>query len=160
MDLHLRSDLPKKKVSIILLNEWDKGIPLVTIFNRQKGGDSWWDLIGGKRDPIIDGGVVRLETDLEAAYRELREEAGVTAEASHFKKLFKQLHRHPKTPDTETRFLVVQCPAGQIPQNLEQKDHLKMEHHTPTKALEMLGNRVSTEVADYLASLGGIYRPK
>ena len=111
-------------------------------------------------DPIIDAGVVRLETDLEAAHRELREEVGITPEPSHFKKLFKHLHWHPKTPDTETRFLVVECPVGQIPQNLEQKDHLKMEHHTPIKALEMLGNRVSPEVADYLSLLGGTYNPK
>lgn len=148
----------KQKVGIILLVKDMEGDSLVAVFHRNarnnKGNavnnDTWYDLVGGKRDPLPDGAIESVE---QATIRESDEEVGVKLEIEDLKAIFASQHTNPKTPTTVSQFVLAVCPKGQYPRNVDGAENGVLEIIKPDYAAQILKDRIPEEVRDYLLAI-------
>ena len=151
-------EITKFKVSIVMVFRDHAGNPCVPVLHRKgKHGshDTWWELPGGKRDPVLGGGIESIE---RAALREIYEELGVYITPEEFQKtclraLFAESIVLPKTKHTLGQFVLVNAPKGKIPYNREPEEHDKMELVSPTEAVQRAGRRMTQEVQEFLLRL-------
>ncbi|MEK7802470.1 MAG: NUDIX hydrolase [Pseudomonadota bacterium] len=146
----------KHKVGIILLVRNSEGSRLIPVFHRHArnntgntvNNDTWYDLVGGKRDPMPHGG--GIETVEYATLRETAEEVGVTLHMDDLKVVFSSSHTNPKTPTTVSQFILAVCPKGQYPHNVDPAENGELVFLRPVEAAKVLKDRISEEVRDYL----------
>lgn len=146
----------KQKVGIILLVRNSEGKRLIPVFHRHArnntgnivNNDTWFDLVGGKRNPLDYGG--GIETTEYATLRETAEEVGVILHMDDLKVLFSSSHTNPKTPTTISQFILAVCPKGQYPRNIDPDENGELVFLRPARAAKVLKDRISEEVREYL----------
>ena len=114
---------------------------LVPVFKRSKNGQSWYDLPGGKPDPIDPNDPnSRLETVFEAIERELWEELGIKATADH--EVVVDAMPHPYIQGAMKTFVHCNYVSG-LPYNKLPHEHDELLLVTPQQAIQLLGDRIS-----------------
>ena len=114
---------------------------LVPVFKRSKNGQSWYDLPGGKPDPIDPNDPnSRLETIFEAIERELWEELGIKATADH--EVVVDAMPHPYIQGAMKTFVHCNYVSG-LPYNKLPHEHDELLLVTPQQAIQLLGERIS-----------------
>jgi ADP-ribose pyrophosphatase YjhB (NUDIX family) len=141
----------KEKVEVILIKKALDGQNLVPVFERSaKNGDKWYVFPGGKyAEPGNE-----TETVVEGALREVTEEIGIKLSADDLMAVFAETIRHPKTPETLTKFILAKCPDGQIPRNVEPAENGTLLFVRPDYASFLVADRAPQEVHDYLITIG------
>lgn len=106
----------------------------------------WYDLPGGKSDPIEERGViVDIEDGAKAAGRETREETGL------FVKVGSKIgeNSHPARPGLTRHFYEAVHLGGKF-DNKVPDEHLFVFMADPENAIELLGNRIPEEVRAHI----------
>lgn len=147
------SELDQYKVCVVLLHEGDKGF-LIPVFSRASGQDRWFDLPGGKAELDVSG---HYEPVSEATRREIEEELGI--QEICVTKVFTEVQNHQKTA-TPRVFVVCKAKNGESPLNAEEGSDQNTGLHLlePAEAAEILGDRITGEVEDYLLELSSAAR--
>ena len=114
---------------------------LIPVFKRSKNGQSWYDLPGGKPDPIDPNDPnSRLETIFECIERELWEELGIRATADH--EVVVDAMPHPYIQGAMKTFVHCNYVSG-APYNKLPDEHDELILATPQQAIALLGKRIS-----------------
>ena len=113
------------------------------LLKRSKGGESWWDLPGGKPDDA-------QETYADTILRELLEEIGITAKVVGQDPVDEIPHPYLKG---ETKvFLKCDYVSGE-PHNCLPAEHEELRLARADEAIALLGNRISPKVAQAMRDM-------
>ena len=135
----------------------EKG-PKVPLIKRRKNiedangvflhAEEWYDLPGGKSDPVKINGIIRdIEDGPKAAQRETREELGIFVQAGD---LMASID-HPAKPNLQRHFYEATYLGGKL-KNMVPDEHDHVELMEPEMAIYYLGNRIPKEARTFIHS--------
>ena len=110
--------------------------------------EEWYDLPGGKSDPVIINGIIRdIEPGERAAQRETHEELGVFVQTGD---LMASVD-HPAKPNLKRHFYEATYLGGKL-KNMVPDEHDHVELMEPELAIYYLGNRIPEEARAFIRS--------
>jgi len=138
---HNRTEMREHALVLKAVILIDGKIPL---FRREKGGDVWYTLPGGKPEPH--------DADIaEAIQREVMQELGIEITVPDHDII--DVIKHPKLKDSAEAFVYCEYKSGE-PKNMEPKEHLELLMVEPRQAAWLLDNRISPQVRQFILDLG------